>query len=312
MNTKKLLQIGPLPRGLEQRLGQRYDLHPLWTEPDRARFLENSKGRFAGGVTMSRHGCPADIFSLLQGTVVACFGVGYEGLDLEAAKHHDVQVSTTPNVLNDCVADCAFALVLSVARRIVAADRFVQKGRWPTEAFGLGTRVSGKKLGIVGLGRIGRAIALRAGGFGMDVRYHGPRPRPDAPYPFEPDLISLANWADFLVVACPGGDRTRNLVSADVLRALGAEGYLINIARGSIVDEEALVQAIVNQSIAGAGLDVYRHEPHVPPQLLDNDRVVLLPHIAAGTRETRAEMEKLVEDNLESFFRSGKVLTPPG
>src|SRR5690606_16204082 len=127
MNTTKLLLIGPLPRGLEQRLGQRYDLHPLWTEPDRARFLENSKGRFAGGVTMSRHGCPADIFSLLQGTVVACFGVGYEGLDLEAAKRHDVQVSTTPNVLNDCVADCAFALVLSVARRIVAADRFVQK-----------------------------------------------------------------------------------------------------------------------------------------------------------------------------------------
>lgn len=314
MNTKKmrqLLQIGPLPPGLQHILQQQYILHPLWQESNRATFLANQAHRFDGAVTMSRHGCSADIFSILNNGVVACFGVGFEGIDLDAARQHNVQVSTTPDVLNNCVADCAFALILATARQIVAADRFVQAGSWHEKSFGLSTQVSGKRLGIVGLGRIGQVIARRATGFDMEVRYHGRHKQEHTNLGFEADLHALAEWADFLVIACRGGEQTRHLISASVLEALGPAGFLINIARGSIVDENALVNAITQGRIGGIGLDVYADEPNVPPALLNNDRVVLLPHIAASTRETRAAMEQLVADNLQSFFTSGKVLTPP-
>lgn len=309
---RHLLQIGPLPPGLQGLLEQQYTLHPLWKEAQRATFLADSAGRFDGAVTMSRHGCPADVFAMLENGVVACFGVGFEGLDLDAASQHHVQVSTTPDVLNNCVADCAFGLILATARQLVAADRFVQAGTWLNTNFGLSNQVSGKRLGIVGLGRIGHAIAKRASGFDMLVRYHGRHRQDHVALDFEPDLHSLAEWADFLVVACRGGEQTRHLISASVLKALGPNGFLINIARGSIVDEDALVDAIRQGSLGGAGLDVYAQEPNVPQGLLNNDRVVLLPHIAASTKETRAAMERLVADNLESFFTSGKVLTPPG
>lgn len=309
--TLRLLQIGPLSPALEAELQQRYRVHPLWKETDRGAFLARTAGSFDGAVTMSRHGCAADVFESLGKGVVACFGVGFEGLDLQAAARHGVQVSTTPDVLNDCVADCAFGLILASARGLVAADRHVQQGRWPAGPFPLATRVSGKRLGIVGLGRIGAAIARRGAGFDMPVRYHGRKPRPEAPYDYEADLAELARWADFLVVACRGGAETRHLINAPVLRALGPQGFLINIARGSVVDEQALADAIAQQHIAGAGLDVYEHEPHVPAGLLGRDNVVVLPHIAATTRETRAAMEQLVLDNLQAYFTTGKVLTPP-
>ncbi|MDB5850359.1 MAG: putative D-isomer specific 2-hydroxyacid dehydrogenase [Rhodoferax sp.] len=307
----ELLQIGPLPPGLVALLTPHYRLHPLWLEADRAGFTKAHVGRFAGGVTMSRHGCDAATMACLAGSVVACFGVGFEGLDLAAARRHAVAVSTTPDVLTDCVADIAFGLVLATARQIVAADRFVQAGRWPAGMFPLATKVSGKRMGIVGLGRIGAAIARRATGFDMVPRYHGRHAQPAAPYGFEPDLAALARWADFLVVACRGGPETHHLVSAGVIEALGPAGFLINIARGSVVDEAALADAVQRQAIAGAGLDVFENEPQVPAALLGNDRVVVLPHVAAGTRETRAAMEQLVLDNLQAFFRTGQVATPP-
>lgn len=315
MNTnkmKQLLQIGPLPPGLQSLLEQHYHLHPFWQEPQRATFLADNADRFDGAVTMSRHGCSADVFSILSNGVVACFGVGFEGIDLDAARQYNVQVSTTPDVLNNCVADCAFGLILATARQLVAADRFVQAGTWQEKSFGLSSQVSGKRLGIVGLGRIGQAIAKRATGFDMQLRYHGRRQQDKVSLIFEPDLHALAEWADFLVIACRGGEQTRHLISASVLQALGPNGFLINIARGSIVDEDALVTAINQGCIGGAGLDVYAQEPNVPQGLLNNDRVVLLPHIAAATRETRAAMEQLVADNLQSFFTSGHILTPPG
>lgn len=315
MNTnkmKQLLQIGPLPPGLQSLLAQRYLLHPLWQEPQRATFLVDNADRFDGAVTMSRHGCSADVFSILGNGVVACFGVGFEGIDLGAARQYNVQVSTTPDVLTNCVADCAFGLILATARQLVAADRFVQAGTWRETGFGLSSQVSGKRLGIVGLGRIGQAIARRATGFDMQLRYYGRRKQDNASLIFEPDLHALAEWADFLIVACRGGEQTRHLISSSVLQALGPTGFLINIARGSIVDEDALVKAVNQGGIGGAGLDVYAQEPDVPQGLLNNDRVVLLPHIAAATRETRAAMEQLVADNLQSFFASGHILTPPG
>ena len=307
----RLLQVGPLPPGLVALLTPHYRLHPLWLETSPADFLAASAGQFAGGVTMSRHGCAADVMVCLAGTVVACFGVGFEGLDRVAAQRFGVAVSTTPDVLTDCVADIAFGLLLATARQIVAADRFVQAGHWKTGLFPLATRVSGKRLGIVGLGRIGAAIARRAAGFDMPVRYFGRQAQAGVAYGFEPDLRALASWADFLVVACRGGPDTERLISADVLQSLGPQGFLINIARGSVVDEAALIDAIHRQAIAGAGLDVFEHEPQVPAGLLGHDRVVVLPHIAAATRETRAAMEQLVLQNLQAFFHTGQVLTPP-
>jgi len=308
---RRLLQIGPLPSALTQALQAGYRVHPLWQEVDRAAFLHSHAGAFAGAVTMSRHGCDAATMACLAGSVVACFGVGFDGIDLAAAARHHVAVSITPDVLTDCVADIAFGLIIATARQIVAADRFVQAGRWQSAAFPLARRVSGKRLGIIGLGRIGAAIARRAAGFDMPVRYHGRAAKAGVAFDFEPDLLALARWADFLVVACPGGVGTRHLVSAAVLEALGPEGILVNIARGSVVDEDALVQALTRGTIAGAGLDVLADEPHVPAALLANDRVVLLPHVAAATRETRAAMERLVLDNLTAYFASGRVLTPP-
>jgi lactate dehydrogenase-like 2-hydroxyacid dehydrogenase len=174
----------------------------------------------------------------------------------------------------------------------------------------LATKVSGKRLGIVGLGRIGRAIAARAEGFDMEIRYHNRRQSPDAPYPYERSLADLARWCDFLVVATSGGDSTRGLVSASVIEALGPKGFLVNIARGSVVDEPALVAALVERRIAGAALDVFADEPRVPEALLALDNVVLTPHIASATTDTRAAMGQLVLDNLARFFETGKAITP--
>ncbi|MES2413804.1 MAG: 2-hydroxyacid dehydrogenase [Pseudomonadota bacterium] len=308
---RRLLQLGPLPPGLTTSLQSLYQLHPLWQENERSIFLEQHRGEFAGGVTMSRHGGDAKVMACLQGCVLACFGTGFDTIDLAAATSHKVAVSTTPDVLTECVADTGFALILAAARRICAADRFVQSGQWQHGGFPLATRVHGKRLGIVGLGRIGEAVARRAAGFNMAVRYHGRKAHAGVSYGFEPDLLALAHWSDFLLLACRGGPETRHLVSGSVLQALGPEGFLINIARGSVVDEDALVKALSAGVIAGAGLDVLEKEPHVPAGLLGNDRVVLLPHISASTTETRAAMEQLVIDNLSSFFDTGRVLTPP-
>lgn len=306
----ELLVIGPLPPGLNALLVKHYRVHPLWKEADRAGFLQANTGRFDGAVTMSRHGCASDVMAAIAGKVVACFGVGYDGIDLTAARKYGVAVSTTPDVLNECVADTAIALMLAVARQLVAADRFVRDGRWREAAFGLGTRVSGKRLGILGLGRIGTAIAQRAQAFGMPIRYHGRTRQSGVAYEYEADLSALAAWSDFLIVACNGGATTRHLVNREVLDALGPEGIVINIARGSVIDEDALVAAVTAGTVGGAGLDVFADEPNVPEELIRSNRVVLLPHIAASTRETRAEMEALVLRNLQSFFETGQVCTP--
>jgi lactate dehydrogenase-like 2-hydroxyacid dehydrogenase len=235
---------------------------------------------------------------------------------LAAAAARGVAVGYTPDVLNDCVADLAFGLMLDVARGISAADRYVRRGDWagtgtPASApFPLGRKVSGARLGIVGLGRIGRTIARRAGGFEMGVRYHSRRPVPDVPWPHEPSLLELARWADYLVVIAAGGPGTRHLVDAQVLEALGPQGFLVNVSRGSVVDEDALVRALVERRIAGAGLDVFDNEPHVPEALFALDQVVLLPHIASATVETRQAMADLVFDNLDRYFREGHLVAP--
>jgi hydroxypyruvate reductase len=227
-----------------------------------------------------------------------------------AAQARGILVGYTPDVLTDCVADIAFGLLLAIGRRIPEADRYVRGGQWvqqPAVAFPLGRQVSGAKLGIVGLGRIGQAIARRAGGFDMHVRYHARRPVEGASWGFAPDLAELARWCDFLVVATTGGPSTRHLVNAQVLEALGTKGFLVNIARGTVVDEQALVRALKDKRIGGAGLDVFENEPQVPEALFGLDNVVLLPHIASATVETRAAMGQRVLDNLAAFY-AGKPL----
>jgi lactate dehydrogenase-like 2-hydroxyacid dehydrogenase len=224
-------------------------------------------------------------------------------------RERGIAVGYTPEVLNDCVADLAFALLTNVARRITAADAFVRRGDWLKGGFPMATRISGKRLGILGMGRIGSVIARRATGFDMAVRYHNRKPVEGSPFGYVASAEELAQWSEFLVVAIAGSSSTRSLVSGAVLDALGPEGYLINVSRGSVVDQDALIERLADKRIAGAGLDVYQSEPAIPPALAALDNVVLTPHIASNTRETRAAMMQRVEDNLDSFFAGRGVVT---
>lgn len=243
--------------------------------------------------------------------MISIFGVGYDGVDVAAAIERSIPVTHTPSVLNDEVADLAIGLMLSVARRIPQADQYVRTGRWAREgAMPLARKVSGARLGIVGLGRIGQAIADRAAAFGMSIAYTARNAKPDVAYTFYPTAQALAAQVDFLVVITPGGAGTRHMINADVLKALGSEGYLINVARGSVVDEAALIDALQNGVIAGAGLDVFEKEPHVPEAFWSMDNVVLAPHIGSGTRQTRQAMADLAAANLQAHF-AGKPLISP-
>lgn len=255
--------------------------------------------------------CAALIDRLPALKAICSIGVGYDAIAVQHAQQKNIVVSNTPDVLNDCVADLAWGLIISAARQIPQADRFVRNNAWTANStFPLSSRVSGKKLGIVGLGRIGEAIAQRGQGFSMQIRYHNRHQRPDVSWGYAESLIELAQWADILLVATVGGDSTRHLINQTVLEALGPQGLLINIARGSVVDQEALVMALQNGTLGAAGLDVYTDEPGVPAALRELEQVVLTPHIASATQETRKAMLELALSNLLSVHSSGRCLTP--
>lgn len=242
---------------------------------------------------------------------VCSLGVGLDTLDLEAAQRRGIAISNTPDVLNDCVADLAVGLMIDVARGMGRAERLVRRGDWPRSGPGaLGTRVSGARVGLLGMGRIGQTIARRLAGFDMQIRYHTRRPVAGLAHAHEPSLQALAQWCDFLVLACAGGEATRGLVNAQVLAALGSAGYLVNIARGSVVDEAALVDALQQGQLGGAALDVFANEPQVPEALLSLDKVVLLPHIGSATQQTRRAMGDLLLANIASFVEQGVLKTP--
>jgi lactate dehydrogenase-like 2-hydroxyacid dehydrogenase len=242
--------------------------------------------------------------------LIAVCGVGYDGIDVAAAKKRGIMVTHTPNVLNDDVADLAMGLLLSVARKIPAADRFTRNADWLDGPFQLTRKLSGAKLGMVGMGRIGQAIAKRALAFDMDIAYFARHARPELPYTFVPDLIALAAQSDYLLVITPGGAATKNLINAPVLAALGPQGFLVNVARGSVVDQAVLIEALKKKMIAGAALDVYVDEPNVPTDLRKLDNVVLTPHMASGTVETRKAMSALTMDNLNAHMAGLPVKTP--
>lgn len=308
MTRPTLLQNGPLAPALEAVLAAEFDVQRLADQADQPAFLAQHGARFTGLATSAPAGASAALLAALPGLrVISSHGVGLDKIDLAVAAQRGIQVGYTPEVLNDCVADLAMALLLDVARGASAADRFVRRGDWPKAKFRLARKVSGQRLGILGLGRIGRAVAQRATGFEMQIRYTNRKPVAGVPWQFEPALVELARWADTLVVVAAGGASTHHLVNAEVLAALGPDGFLVNVARGSVVDQAALVQALQTGGIAGAGLDVYADEPHVPPELMALDNVVLLPHIASATRETRQAMEALTLANLQAFYATGKV-----
>lgn len=242
--------------------------------------------------------------------IISNFGVGYDSVDAAAAARHGVVVTNTPDVLNEEVADLTLGLLLATVREIPKADRFVRAGRWVGEGFPLGPTLRGKTVGILGMGRIGKAIARRLEAFGVGIVYHTRRPQADLPYAHYPDLIAMARDVDVLVVIVPGGSETFHMVNAAVLEALGPEGILINVARGSVVDEPALLAALQNGTIRSAGLDVFENEPRVPEAFFALDNVVLLPHVGSASHHTRNAMGQLVVDNLLSWFDGKGPLTP--
>ena len=242
--------------------------------------------------------------------IIANFGVGYDSIDLDAAARRGIVVTNTPDVLNDEVADFAVALLLATVRRLPQADRFVRSGRWLQGNFPLGPTLRDRTVGLVGMGRIGKRIAQRLSAFEVPIVYHSRTARPDVPYRHYPDLLAMAKDVDTLLAILPGGPATKGLIDAAVLAALGPDGILINVARGSVVDEPALVEALRSGTILAAGLDVFADEPRVPQPLLELDNVVLLPHVGSATRHTRGLMGRLVVDNLLSWFEGRGPLTP--
>ena len=305
-----VVQLGGLLPSLEAALRHRFGAVAV-PSADPAEIVAAAGSEVRVAVTSGRTGVSAALMDAWPGLgAIVNYGVGYEKTDVGAARARGIQISNTPDVLTDCVADLAVGALIAVARRIVAADRFVRDERWLHEAFPLGSKVSGGRVGILGLGRIGTAIARRLTAFGMPISYHS-RNRVDAcEYRYAPSPLALASESDFLVVAAAGGPGSAGVVSREVLAALGPDGYLVNVSRGDLVDESALVAALTSGTIAGAALDVFANEPRVPPQLLALDNVVLLPHIGSATRQTRDEMASLVIANIDRYLGHGSLVTP--
>ena len=295
-----------IPPFLMTGLQEKYVVHEREHIRD-PQVLGRVKALVGGGESKIDAGYMA-LFPALQ--MISVCGVGYDGIDVAAAKKRGIMVTHTPDVLNDDVADLALGLLLAVARKIPAADKFTRNADWLDGPFQLTRKLTGAKLGMVGMGRIGQAIAKRAAAFDMDIAYTSRTPRTDVSYRYVATPTALAAEVDFLVIITPGGAGTKNLINADVLKALGPQGFLVNVARGSVVDQAALIEALQKKMIAGAGLDVFVDEPNVPAELRKLDNVVLTPHIASGTVETRKAMSALALANLDAFTEGQPVLTP--
>jgi lactate dehydrogenase-like 2-hydroxyacid dehydrogenase len=308
MKPDILLVEGMMPE-LEARLDAAYTVHRLAKEDDRDGFIAEVAPVVRGIVTGGGTGASnAIVDALPRLEIIAINGVGTDAVDLVHAKEKSIRVTTTPDVLTEDVADLAMALMLAASRQLVKGDRFVRDGRWARkEGIPLARKVSGKQLGILGMGRIGRAIAKRAEGFGMQIAYTDVKPFEDLPYRYLPDLLDLARIVEILIIAASGGTQSCGIVNRAVMDALGKDGLLVNVARGTVVDEEALVAALKDGTLGGAGLDVFANEPNVPAELIAMDNVVLQPHRASATVETRIAMGELVLTNLAAHF-AGQAL----
>jgi hydroxypyruvate reductase len=307
----EILVVESMMPETEAQLDAAYKVHRLYNAADRAALLKEAGPTVRGIATGGRLGASGEIIDALPKLeIIAINGVGTDAVDMERARARGIRVTTTPDVLTEDVADLALGLMIAVSRHICVGDRFVRAGRWPKEHLGLSGCVHGKRLGIFGLGHIGRAVARRAEAFGMPIAYNERHQLADSAYRFVPDLVNLAQDSDFLVLAASATAETRNIVSHAVFDALGPNGILINVSRGSVVDEDALVAALSEKRLGGAGLDVFAHEPNAPEALWSMDNVVLMPHQASATIETRRAMADLVLGNLAAHFAGREPLTP--
>jgi len=296
---------------LEQELQRRFNLFRLWAVPQKSQFLKDHSASIRAVVGNASAGADAELINTLPGLeIVSSFSVGVDKIDLDKCKEKGIRVTNTPDVLTEDVADLAIGLILAVLRRLCECDRYVRSGKWKKGDFRLSTKFTGKTVGIIGLGRIGMAVAKRAEAFSCPICYYSRREKPDTKYTYYPSVVELAGNCQILVVACPLTEETRHIINREVIDALGPKGVLINIGRGPHVDEPELVSALVEGRLGGAGLDVYENEPQVPEELFGLENVVLLPHVGSGTVETRKAMADLVIGNLEAHFLNKPLLTP--
>ena len=305
-----LIFTGKGHAGTQATLEAEFSVHKLFESNDREKFLQERADKVRGIASFGH--LPVDgrlMDALPRLEIVANFGVGVDQINLDDAKKRNIIVTNTPDVLNECVADTAIALVLNTLRKLPQSEAYLRAGSWAGKGpYPLATSLGGKIMGILGLGRIGEAVARRAMACGMKIRYHNRRKK-DVPHPYDPDPVALARNSDVLMVVTPGGADTRNLVNAEVLDALGAQGFLVNISRGSVVDEPVLLRYLQEKKIAGAGLDVFADEPRVPPGFFALDNAVLFPHVASATVETRKAMGDLQIENLRLHFSGKPVRT---
>lgn len=312
MTNPEILVVAPIYAPALAELEREFTVHKLWTAHDRDAFVKAISERVRGAVTTGAIGFTHSQFEALPKLeILGCFGTPRSGtVDLAFAKARGVIVTNTPDSITEAVADLALGLLIAVMRGICASDRYLRAGKWLRGPAPPGREVRGKACGIVGLGRIGRGIARRVEACGMSVCYHGPHRKPDVAWPYHADLESMAREVDCLVLACPATPATRNLVDARILDALGPEGFLVNVSRGANVDETALIAALRDGRIAGAGLDVFRDEPRVPAELIAMEQVVLVPHIGSSTLEVREGRREKLLANLRAHF-SGKPVPAP-
>ncbi|XP_071901503.1 glyoxylate/hydroxypyruvate/pyruvate reductase 2KGR-like isoform X2 [Coffea arabica] len=311
MESIGVLMMCPMNSYLEQELDKRFKLFRYWNIPQTQQFLKENSNSIRAVVGNSMAGADAQLIeSLPKLEIVSSFSVGLDKIDLNKCKEKGIRVTNTPDVLTEDVADLAIGLMLAVLRRLCECDRYVRKGLWKTGDFKLTTKFTGKSVGIIGLGRIGTAIAKRAEAFDCPISYYSRSEKADTNYKYYPSVIDLASNCQILVVTCSLTPETRHIINREVIDALGPKGVLINIGRGPHVDEAELVSALVEGRLGGAGLDVFENEPEAPEELFGLDNVVLLPHVGSGTIETRTAMADLVLGNLEAHFLNKPLLTP--
>ncbi|MEH3145450.1 MAG: 2-hydroxyacid dehydrogenase [Methylobacterium frigidaeris] len=310
MKSTELLLLRPMMPLVADNLDRLFTLHRGDLAQDKDRVLDEVGPRIRGMAVSHVQVDGALLDRLPNLEIVANFGVGYDTIDAAECGRRGVMVTNTPDVLTDEVADLALGLLLATLRQIPQSDRYLRQGRWQEKPFPLTGTLRGRKVGILGLGRIGRAVAHRLVAFGAPVAYHGRRRQEDVPYEYHPTLLGLAEAVDVLIVVAPGGPETRGIVNREILEALGPEGVLVNVARGTLVDEDALAAALADGTIQSAGLDVFADEPRVPQALIEQEHTVLLPHVGSASTHTRNAMGQLVIDNLVSWFSGKGPVTP--